>query len=180
LVETDHLPELWGRQAGVLSFFRGSGKNRVVFRTRIPIAEIAPCRSVPLQLENNPLQELAGRVRHGEPGAAEAFRRVMSLALEGMVRLALRKRACFSPFEDQARAEADRLQDQSDGQLTRNELVRETASRVCQAMIGRLQAGRAQDTVAGVGAGPGSRSHQTVVSRAWSGAGCQWPPVTGC
>ena len=133
-----------------------------------------------MQLETNPLQELAGRVRCGQPGAAEDFRRQMSLALEGMVRLALRKRSCLSPFEEQARAEADRLQDHGDGQLTRDELVRETASRVCQAMIGRLQAsGRTQDTVVCVGAGPGSRAHQTVVSSARSGHRCQWPSAAG-
>jgi len=125
----------------------------------------------PLQLETNPLQELAWRVRCGEPGAAEEFRREMSLALEGMVRLALRKRACFSPFEEHARAEADRLQDLSDGQLPTDDLVRLTASQVCQAMIGRLQAGgRLQDTVAGSGAGSGSLKHQTVVSSKCSGA----------
>src|SRR5262249_32160010 len=134
----------------------------------------------PLQLDTNPLQELAWRVRRGEPGAAEEFRREMSLALEGMVRLALRKRACFSPFEEQARAEAARLQDQNDGQLPRNELARQTASRVCQAMIGRLQAGaRIQDTLACVAAGSGSRQHQTVAESAWSAVPCQWPSVTG-
>ncbi len=133
-----------------------------------------------MQPESNPLQELAWRVRCGEPGAAEEFRREMSLALEGMVRLALRKRACFNPFEEQAREEADRLQGQSDGQLTRDELVRETASQVCQAMIGRLEAtGRVQDTVACVGAGSGSRKHQTMVSSARAGARCNWPSVTG-
>jgi hypothetical protein len=133
-----------------------------------------------LQLESNPLPELAWRVRRGEPGAAEEFRREMSLALEGMVRLALRKRACFSPFEEQARAEAGRLQDQSDGQITPDVLVRETASRVCQAMIGRLQvSGRTPDTVACVGAGSGSRTHQTVVSSVRSGVRCRWPSVTG-
>src|SRR5262245_41013922 len=104
----------------------------------------------------------------------------MSLALEGMVRLALRKRACFSPFEEHARAEADRLQDLSDGQLPTDDLVRRTASQVCQAMIGRLQAGgRLQDTVAGSGAGSGSLKHQTVVSSECSGVSCKWPPVTG-
>jgi len=94
-----------------------------------------------MQLESNPLQELARRVRCGEPQAAEEFRREMSLALEGMVRLALRKRDFLSPFEEHARAEADRLQDLSDGQLPRDDLVRQTASQVCRAMIGRLQAG---------------------------------------
>ena len=116
-----------------------------------------------MQHEGNPLGELARRARSGDPGAAEEFRREMSLALEGMVRLALRKRACFSPFEAQARAEADRLQDQSDGPLPRDELARQTARQVCQAMIGRLQAGgRVQDTVACAGAGCGVLEHQTV------------------
>jgi hypothetical protein len=134
----------------------------------------------PLQPENNPLQELAGRVRCGEPGAADEFRREMSLALEGMVRLALRKRSCFSPFEEQARAEAERLQHQSDSHLPPHELARQTASRVCQAMIGRLQTGgRIEDTVTCVGAGPGSRMDQTVVGSAWSGAGCQWQSAPG-
>src|SRR5437879_5499717 len=77
-----------------------------------------------LQLQSNPLRELARRVRCGEPQAAEEFRREMSLALEGMVRLALRKHDCFSPFEERARAEADRLQDLSDGQLPSDDLVR--------------------------------------------------------
>jgi hypothetical protein len=126
-----------------------------------------------LQLQNNPLQELARRMRRGEPDAAEEFRREMSLALEGMVRLALRKRVCFNPFEQHARAEADRLQDMSDGQLPTDELVRQTASQVCQAMIGRLQAGgRIQDTVACVGAGSGSLKHLTVAGSEWSGVRC--------
>jgi hypothetical protein len=126
-----------------------------------------------LQLDNNPLQELARRVRRGEPEAAEVFRREMSLALEGMVRLALRKRACFSPFEEHARAEADRLQDLSDGRLARDELARQTASQVCQAMIGRLQAGgRIEDTFACIGAGSGSLKYQTVVSTEGSGVSC--------
>ena len=102
-----------------------------------------------MQHENNPLQELARRVRCGDSDAAVEFRREMNLALEGMVRLALRKRACFSPFEEHARAEADRLQATSDGQLPRDELARQTAGQVCQAMIGRLQAGgRIQDSLA--------------------------------
>jgi hypothetical protein len=133
-----------------------------------------------LRSENNPLVELARRVRHGEPEAAEEFRREMSPALEGMVRLALRKRACLSPFEEQARAEADRLQDLSNRQLPRNELARQTASQVCQAMIGRLQAGgRIEDTVASVAAGCGSLKAQTVTSSDWTGGSGQWPPVTG-
>jgi hypothetical protein len=126
-----------------------------------------------LRLETNPLQELARRVRCGEPEAAERFRREMSLALEGMVRLALRKCTGFNPFEEHVRAEADRLQDLSDGQLPRAELVRQTASQVCQAMIGRLQAGgRLPDTVACAVAGSGSLPPQTVVSREWSGMIC--------
>jgi hypothetical protein len=116
-----------------------------------------------MQLENNPLEELARRVRCGEPGAAEEFRREMSLALEGMVRLALRKRACFNPFEEYARAEAERLQETSDWQLPRDELARQTAAQVCQDMIGRLQAGgRIQDTVLCVAAGRGFLKDQTV------------------
>jgi hypothetical protein len=153
---------------------------------RVPNADFDCCNSNPpkgvftLQLENNPLQQLARRVRSGEPEAAEEFRREMSLALEGMVRLALRKRACFSPFEEHARAEANRLQDMSDGQLPRDELARQTASQVCQAMIGRLQAcGQIQDTAASVGEGSGSLKHQTVVGSEWSGVSRKWPPVTG-
>ena len=126
-----------------------------------------------MKLEDNPLRELARRVRCGEPDAAAEFRREMSLALEGMVRLALRKRAGFNPFEEHARAEADRLQDRSDGPLPRDELVRQTASQVCQAMIGRLQAGgRLPDTVACGALGSGSLQHQTVVSLEWSGISC--------
>jgi hypothetical protein len=122
-----------------------------------------------LQHENNPLQELAWRVRCGEPQAAEEFRREMSVALEGMVRLALRKRSCLNPFEQQARAEADRLQERNDGQLPRDELARRTANQVCQTMIGRLQAGaRIHDTVASVIAGSGPQKHQTVVNGHWS------------
>src|SRR5690242_16451217 len=118
-----------------------------------------------MQVENNPLEDLAWRVRLGEPAAEEEFRREMSLALEGMVRLALRKRACFSPFEERARAEADRLQEESDGRLPRNELAQQTAGEVCQLMIGRLQAGdRLEDTVACLGPGFGSLKDQTVVS----------------
>jgi hypothetical protein len=123
-----------------------------------------------LKLEDNPLARLARRVRFGEPDAAEEFRREMSMALEGMVRLALRKCGGLSAFEEHARAEAERLQDMSDGQLSRDELVRQTARQVCLAMIGRLQAGgRLQDTIAyGV---PGSGS-LTVVSPQWSAISC--------
>jgi hypothetical protein len=144
-------------------------KIRVGFPTRISIVEIANPKGVfTLRLEDNPLQELARRVRSGEPDAAEEFRREMTLALEGMVRLALRKRACFSSFEEQARTQAGQLQDNSDGQLPRDELARQTASQLCQAMIGCLQAGgRIQDTVACVGAGAGSLKRQT------------WPVVCG-
>jgi hypothetical protein len=118
-----------------------------------------------MQIEDNPLAHLARRVRSGEPGAAEAFRREMSLALEGMVRLALRKCASFNPFEEYARAEADRLQESSDRQLPRHELARQTAGQVCQDMIGRLQAGgRLQDTVACVIAGRGSLELLTVLA----------------
>jgi hypothetical protein len=114
--------------------------------------------------DDNPLTELARRARSGDPAAAEAFRREMSVALEGMVRLALRKRICFSPFEEYARAQADRLQESSGGQLPDDELARRTAGRVCQEMIDRLQAGsRVQDTVPCVAAG-GSSKYQTVVS----------------
>ena len=116
-----------------------------------------------MHFENNPLEQLARRVRLGDAGAAEQFRREMTLALEGMVRLALRKRACFNPFEEYARAEADRLQESSDWELPREELARQTAGRVCHDMIGRLQAGgRIQDTVACVAVGRGSLKGQTV------------------
>jgi hypothetical protein len=115
--------------------------------------------------ENNPLEKLARRVRSGEPGAAEEFGREMSLALEGMVRLALRKRTCFNPFEEYVRAEADRLQEGSDWQLPRHELAQQTAGQVCQDMIVRLQAGsRIQDTVACLGASRSSRINQTVLA----------------
>jgi hypothetical protein len=100
-------------------------------------------------LEPNPLEELARRVRAGDSQAAAEFRREMSMALEGMLRLALRTRECFNPLHQYARAEVDRLQEKSDGQLPRHELARRAASRVCEDMIARLQAcGRAQDTVA--------------------------------
>jgi hypothetical protein len=122
-------------------------------------------RSSTMQFENNPLAELARRVRSGEPGAAEEFRREMSLALEGMVRLALRKRTGFSPFEEYARTEADRLQESNDRQLPRHELARQTAGQVCQDMIGRLQAGgRIQDTIACVAVGRASVKDQTVLA----------------
>ena len=118
-----------------------------------------------MQLENNPLEELARRVRCGAPGAAEAFRREMSLALEGMVRLALRRRAGFNRFEEYARAAADRLQEGSDRQLPRDELARQTAGHVCQDMIGRLQAGgRIQDTVVCPGAGRSSLIDHTFLA----------------
>jgi hypothetical protein len=117
-----------------------------------------------MQFENNPLAELARRVRSGEPEATQEFGREMSLALEGMVRLALRKRACFNPFEEYARFEAGRLQESSDWQLPRPELARQTAGQVCQDMIGRLQAGgRIQDTIACVAAGRASLKYQTVL-----------------
>jgi hypothetical protein len=118
-----------------------------------------------MHVENNPLEELARRVRWGDLDAAEEFHREMSLALEGMVRLALRKRACFNPFEEYARAQADRLQETSDWQLPGHELARQTAGQVCQDMIGRLQAGgRIQDTVACVAAGRPSLKYQTVLA----------------
>jgi hypothetical protein len=117
------------------------------------------------QFEGNPLAELARRARSGDQGATEAFRREMSVALEGMVRLALRKRICFSPFEQYARSKADRLQESSGWQLPSYELARRTAERVCQEMIDRLQAGsRIQDTVACFAAGGRSSKYQTVVS----------------
>ncbi len=113
------------------------------------------------QSEDNPLVVLAWRARSGDPVAAEEFRREMSLALEGMVRLALRKRICFSSFEEYARAQADRLQQSNDWQLPSDELARRTAEEVCEDMIDRLQAGsRPQDTVA-VGGGFGQQD--TVV-----------------
>jgi hypothetical protein len=162
-------------------FFEEILRTRVGFPTRISIVEIASPQGVLTlqQHETNPLQDLARRVRSGDSDAADEFRREMSLALEGMVRLALRKRACFSPFEEHARAEADRLQDISDGQLSRDELARQTAGQVCQAMIGRLQAGgRIQDTIVCVGAGCGSLERQTVESSESRGVSCQWSPAT--
>jgi hypothetical protein len=118
-----------------------------------------------MQWENNPLEHLARRVRSGDLEAAEEFRQEMSLALEGMVRLALRKRACFNPFEEYARAEAGRVQDSRDWQLPRHELARQTAGQVCQDMIGRLQAGgRIQDTVACLAPGRRSLKYQTVLA----------------
>jgi hypothetical protein len=114
---------------------------------------------------NNPLESLARRVRLGEPGAAEEFKSEMERALEGMVRLALRKRACFNPFEACARAEADRLQENRVVPLHDAELARQTAGRLCQDMIGRLQAGgRPQDTVACVPLGRRSPMCQTVLA----------------
>jgi hypothetical protein len=118
-----------------------------------------------MPFEDNPFVELARRARSGDAGAADEFRREMSLALEGMVRLAIRKRIGFSPFEEHARAEADRLQESSDWQLPFDELSRRTADWVCQAMIDRLQAGsRSQGTLASASAGGCSSKHQTVVS----------------
>jgi hypothetical protein len=114
--------------------------------------------------EDNPLVELARRARSGDPVATEAFRREMSVALEGMVRLAIRKRVCFSAFEEYARARADRVQAGSGWQLPAHELARRTAAWVCQEIIDRLQAGgRVQDTVACFATG-GSGKYQTVVS----------------
>jgi hypothetical protein len=114
-----------------------------------------------IQSEDNPLADLARRARSGDPVAAEEFRREMSLALEGMVRLALRKRIGFSSFEECVRARADRLQQSNDWQLPHDELVRRTAGQVCEDMIDRLQAGgRVQDTVA---CGGGFRKDHTVV-----------------
>src|SRR5262249_32661190 len=124
-----------------------------------------------MQLASNPLEELARRVRADHPGAAEEFRREMGLALEGMVRLALRKHVPFNPFEEYARAEADRLQENSDWQLPKHELARQTAGQVCQDMISRLQAGcRIQDTIACARAGRGSLMVQTVLSPQWQSA----------
>jgi hypothetical protein len=118
-----------------------------------------------MHFENNPLEQLARRVRLGDAGAAEQFRREMTLALEGMVRLALRKRACFNPFEGYARAEADRLQESSDRQLPMHELARRTACELCQDMIDRLQTGgRIHDTVACIALGRGSLKYQTVLA----------------
>jgi hypothetical protein len=118
-----------------------------------------------MRFENNPLEDLARRVRRGDSRAAEEFRCEMTLALEGMVRLALRKRACFNPFEGYARAEANRLQENSDWQLPGRELARQTAGQVCQDMIGRLQAGgRIQDTVVCPGAGRSSLIDQTFLA----------------
>jgi hypothetical protein len=115
-----------------------------------------------MQFEDNPFVELARRARSGDPAAAEEFRREMSLALEGMVRLALRKRIGFSPFEEHARAQANRLHESSDWQLPFDELSRRTADWVCQAMIDHLQAGsRVQDTIASSFAG--HRASKTVV-----------------
>jgi hypothetical protein len=115
------------------------------------------------EFEDNPLVDLARRARSSDPVAAEEFRREMSVTLEGMVRLALRGRVHFSPFDEYARGQADRLQESSDRQLPADELARRTAERVCQEMIDRLQAGsRVQDTVACLAAG-GSGKDQTVV-----------------
>jgi hypothetical protein len=117
-----------------------------------------------MRFENNPLEELARRVRRGDARAAEEFRREMGLALEGMVRLALRKRACFSPFEQSARALAEQLQ-QSSGPLPRDDLARQIAGARCADMIGRLQAGgRLQDTVACAALGSRSLKYQTVLA----------------
>ena len=111
--------------------------------------------------EDNPLAQLARRARSGDSVAAEEFRREMGLALEGMVRLALRKRIGFSAFEEYARARADRLQQSNDWQLPHNELARWTAGQVCDDMIDRLQANsQVQDTVA---CGGGFSKHDTVV-----------------
>jgi hypothetical protein len=117
-----------------------------------------------VQSLDNPMAALARRVRSGDFGAAEEFRREMSLALVGMVRLALRRRSCLSTFEEYACAQADRLQQAGGWQLPADELARRTAERVCEDMIDRLQAGsRAQDTVTCTAAGPGGQL--TVVSR---------------
>ncbi len=114
-------------------------------------------------LEDNPLVELAWRARSGDRMATEDFRRALGAALEGMVRLALRGRVRFSPFEEYARVQADRLQESSDRQLPADELARRTAERVCQEMIDRLQAGgRVRDTVGGLAAGASGKD-QTVV-----------------
>jgi hypothetical protein len=118
-----------------------------------------------MQSEGNPLAELARRARSGDPVAAEDFRREMSLALEGMVRLALRKRSYFSSFEECVRAQADRLQQSNDWQFSQNELARRTAGQVCDDIIDRLQAGsRVQDTVVCTG---GLSKHQTVIGNQW-------------
>jgi hypothetical protein len=124
-----------------------------------------------MHLENNPLAELAQRVRRDDTRATEEFRLEMGLALEGMVRLALRKRACFNPFEEYARAKAERLQASSGLPLPSHELARQTAGQVCQEIIGRLQAGgRIHDTVAEVGVARGSLMYQTIL-------GLQWQPA---
>ncbi len=104
-----------------------------------------------MQCEDNPLVELARRARTGDFVAAEEFRQEMSLALEGMVRLALRKRICLSSFEQNVRARARRLQQSNDWQIPHDELARRTAGQVCDDMIDRLQVSRRQDTVAGSG-----------------------------
>src|SRR5262249_30258142 len=118
-----------------------------------------------MESADNPLAELARQARCGDPVAAEEFRRGMSLALEGMVRLALRKRSCFSPFDECVRAQADRLQQSSDWQLPHGELARRIAGQVCDDMIDRLQAGsRVQDTVA---CGGGLTEHPTMVGSHW-------------
>jgi len=140
----------------------------MLFLRSIPRRGGVRCANVELfmmQSEDNPLAELARRARSGDPVAAEEFRREMGLALEGMVRLALRKRICFSSFEEYARAQADRLQQSNDWQFPHNELARRTAGLVCEDMIDRLQAGsRVQDMVTCVGAGGGSSNYQTVFS----------------
>ena len=114
-----------------------------------------------MESEDNPLAALARRARTGDLVAAKEFRREMSLALEAMVRLALRKRIGFSSFEEYARAQADRLQQCNDWQLPQDELARRIAEQVCEDMIDRLQAGsRVQDTVV---CGGGFGKHHTVV-----------------
>jgi hypothetical protein len=100
-----------------------------------------------VQLEGNPMQDLAQRVRRGDVGAVEEFRREMGLALEGIVRLALRRRACFSPFETTLRLEAARLCEKR--HVPRDELARAIGAAVCENIVRRLQnGGRLQDTFA--------------------------------
>jgi hypothetical protein len=118
-----------------------------------------------MQSDDNPLAELARQARSGDPVAAEDFRREMSLALEGMVRLALRKRSCFSAFEERIRTQADQLQQSNDWKLPQGELARRIAGQVCDGMIDRLQAGsRVQDTVVCAGS---FGTQPTVVGSQW-------------
>jgi hypothetical protein len=101
-----------------------------------------------MRYDNNPFEELALRVRRGEPGAVELLRREATPPLTGLVRTALRKHAGFNVFEKRARAVAVKLQQASAAPLPWRELTRQTADRLCDEFIGELQAGcRPRDTI---------------------------------